>query len=95
MNRSKYYNYIEDKLFVLTFRIENRGKLNILDYHIHSENFYRDFFNLLYGWNLRNLNETQQSIEAIDLIDEKNKLIIQVSASNTNSKVALSLKKRY
>ena len=93
MNRSEYHNYIEEKLLVLTFRIENRGKLNILDYHIHSENFYRDFFNLLYGWELKNLNENQQNIEGIDLIDEKNRLIIQISASNTKNKIESSLKK--
>ena len=49
MNRADYYNYIEEKLVVLGRRIELRGKLNVLDYHIHSEYFYRDFFNLLYG----------------------------------------------
>ena len=78
---------------VLTFRIENRGKLNILDYHIHSENFYRDFFNLLYGWELRNLNEIQQNVEGIDLVDEKHKLIVQISATNTKDKIESSLKK--
>ena len=93
MNRSEYYNWIEEKLSVLTFRIENRGKLNILDYHTHSENFYRDFFNLLYGWDLKNLNENQQNIEGIDLIDEKNRLIVQVSATNTKHKIESSLKK--
>ena len=92
MNRSEYYNWIEEKLSVLTFRIENRGKLNILDYHTHSENFYRDFFNLLYGWDLKNLNENQQNIEGIDLIDEKNRLIVQVSATNTKHKIESSLK---
>ena len=93
MNRSEYYNWIEEKLSVLTFRIENRGKLNILDYHTHSENFYRDFFNLLYGWDLKNLNENQQNIEGIDLIDEKNRLIVKVSATNTKHKIESSLKK--
>ena len=41
---SGYFDYIEDLLSVLAFRVERRGKLNILDLHLHSENFYRDFF---------------------------------------------------
>ena len=93
MNRPVFYNYIEERLTVLALRIERRGKINILDYHLHSENFYRDFFNLLYGWELENLNENQQNVEAIDLIDNKNKIIIQVSATNTKSKIDSAIQK--
>ena len=56
MNRENLFNYIEEHLAVLAYRVERRGKLNILDLHLHSENFYRDFLNLLYGWNLENQN---------------------------------------
>lgn len=44
MNRSNYFNYIEEKLGVLAYRINLRGKLNILDLNIHSETFFLDFF---------------------------------------------------
>jgi hypothetical protein len=91
MNKSKYFNYIEEKLNILSYRVSSRGKLNILDFHIHSENFYRDFLNLLYGFKLRNLNETKQNIEAIDLISDEDKIIIQVSATCTKDKVEKSL----
>ncbi len=47
MNRSIYYNYIEDKLFTLSKRVKSRGKLNILDLHIHLENFYLNLLNKL------------------------------------------------
>ena len=93
MNRSQYFNYIDEKLSVLSVRITNRGKLNILDLHLHSENFYLDFFNLLFGWKLENLNATQQNVEAIDLIDHTNKIIFQVSATSTKQKIESTLKK--
>lgn len=93
MNRSEYFNYIDDKLHVLARRIVTRGKLNILDLHVHSENFYCSFFNLLYDFKLVNLNDSLQNVEAIDLIDHTNKIIIQVSATNTKSKVELALNK--
>lgn len=93
MNQSKYFNYIEEKLSTLAVRIGMRGRLNILDLHLHSENFYLHFFNLLFGYQLENLNSRLQNVEAIDLIDPVNKLIIQVSATCTKQKVASTLSK--
>lgn len=93
MNRSEYFNYIEEKLNLLATRINSRGKLNILDFHLHSENFYLYFFNELFGWKLENLNRIQQNVEGIDLIDHANKIIIQVSASNTKQKIESALNK--
>lgn len=93
MNRSVYFNYIDEKLHVLARRIDTRGKLNILDIHIHSENFYLHFFNLLYGYQLENLNSKLQNVEAIDLIDYANKIIIQISATCTKQKLESTLKK--
>lgn len=93
MNRSPIFDYIEERLIVLAHRVEARGKLNILDLHLHSENFYRDFLNLLYDWNLENLNNVCQNVEAIDLIDNTNKIVIQVSSTNTKQKIESALGK--
>lgn len=94
MNRSQYFNYIEKKLNALAYRVETRGKLNLLDIHLQSENFYLHFFNLLFGYQLENLNSRLQNVEAIDLIDHTNKIIIQVSATCTKQKVESSLSKK-
>lgn len=93
MNRTPYFNYIEEKLGTLAYRINLKGKLNILDLHIHSENFYAYLLNKLYGLSLVNLNPFKQNVEAVDLIDHNNKLIIQVSATNTKAKVESALAK--
>ncbi|MBK7104931.1 MAG: SMEK domain-containing protein [Ignavibacteriae bacterium] len=93
MNRSRYFNYIEEKLSVLAYRINIKGKLNILDLHMHSEDFYLHFLNKLYCWELINMNKKLQNVEAIDLIDDNNKIIIQVSATSTKSKIESALKK--
>jgi hypothetical protein len=94
MNRSLYFNYIDEKLHVLARRIETSGKLNLLDIHLHSENFYLHFFNRLYGFKLENLNSKLQNVEAIDLIDHTNQIIIQVSATCTKQKVESALEKQ-
>lgn len=94
MNRTEYYNYIDEKLHVLAYRITTGGKLNMLGLHMHSENFYLHLFNLLFGYKLENLNTFLQNIEAIDLIDHTNKIVIQVSATNTKQKVESALEKK-
>ncbi|MDR1897308.1 MAG: SMEK domain-containing protein [Prevotellaceae bacterium] len=93
MNRATYYDYIEERLITLCTRVELRGKINILDYHLHSENFYRDLFNKLYAWNLENLNSRIHNVEAIDLVDKINNIIIQISATNTKLKIDNALNK--
>ncbi|MBF8457981.1 SMEK domain-containing protein [Kaistella sp. G5-32] len=93
MNRSKYFEYIEAKLHILAHRIQTKGKLNILNLHLHSENFYLHFFNLLYSLKLSNLNSSNQNVEAIDLIDHENKMIFQVSSTCTKQKIESTLSK--
>ena len=93
MNRTRYYNYIEEKLNFLAYRIEKRGKINLLDLDIHSETFFAELFNILYDYNLVNLNYIKQNTEGIDLVDTKNKIIIQISATCTKEKIENSLNK--
>ena len=93
MNRSKYFNTIEANLNILATRIESRGGLNILDLHLHSESFYLHFFNLLFGWELQNLNIVHQNVSGVDLIDNTNNLVIQVSATATKYKIESALAK--
>ena len=94
MNRSEYFNYIERELSILATRINVRGGLNILDLNIHAENFYLHFFNLLFGWNLTNINSIQQNAAGIDLVDTTNSIIIQVSATATKQKIESALNKK-
>jgi len=93
MNSIVYYNYIEERLHTLANRITTGGKLNMLSLHMHSENFYLHLFNLLYDYELENLNQSFQNVEAIDLIDHTNKIVAQVSATNTKVKIESALEK--
>ncbi len=93
MVRTNYFSVIEEKLNVLSYRITSRGKLNILDLHLHSESFYHYFLNELYSWKVQNENEFKPNVEAIDLVDHTNSYVIQVSATNTKQKIESSLSK--
>lgn len=93
MKRSYYYSFIEEKLHVLSNRIKSRGKINLLDLNIHSEVFFANLFNLIFDYELINANVIKHNTEAIDLIDEKNKIIAQVSSTCTKNKIEKSLGK--
>lgn len=93
MNRSSYFNLCVQKLSTLCTQIELRGKLNILDFHIHAEDFYLNFLNVLFGFSLINMNQVTQNAEGIDLIDTVNKLVLQVSSTASKVKVESALSK--
>lgn len=49
--------------------------------------------NYLLGYSLKNINPIKQNMEGIDLIDEKNRIIAQVSSTCTKQKIENSLNK--
>lgn len=93
MIRETYYNYIAEKIETLSARIKTGGKLNLLGLNIHSETFFRDLINLIYDYNLKPANKGKANYEAIDLIDLDNKLVIQVTATASTTKVNDTLKR--
>ncbi len=93
MNRQRYFNDISDRLEILSNRIKTNGKLNVLDLNIHAETFYRDLLNCIYDYKLESANVSSANMEAIDLIDTENKLIIQISSTATKQKIENTLSK--
>jgi hypothetical protein len=93
LNSQRYFNNISECLEVLAQRIKSNGKLNILDLNIHAETFYRDLINIVYKYELKSANVLVANFEAIDLIDETNKIIVQVSSTATKQKIESTLKK--
>lgn len=73
--------------------IEAKAQQNLLSDAVYSENLYRDLLNCLYSWNLENANGVESNFEAIDLIDEDKKIIVQVSASCSRQKIKSTLTK--
>lgn len=94
MNNEFYMSFIEERIYVLKHRIELRSTLNILNLHIRSEDFYRELFNLIYGFKLINANVLEQNASSIDLIDNENKVIFQVTCTVTKNKIEKTLSKQ-
>lgn len=91
MQSKAYFDLCTRKLAVLATEVELRGSVNILDVHVHCEDFYARFLNLLFGCSLTNMNATQQNSAGIDLIDKTGKIVLQVSSTAAFDKVQTAL----
>lgn len=86
MKGEKYFEYIKKQLYEYVLKLECDAKFNLLNEHIYAEHFFKRLFNILYDYELENVNKYKSNVEAIDLIDENKKIIIQVSAQQRNIK---------
>ncbi len=93
MNRSIYVSKIKTLLSLIKSEIQEGGKLNLLDTNVHAEDFYRDLLNLVYGWQLQNMNQRNQNAAGGDLWYEDRKLIIQVTSTCKKEKIQSSIDK--
>lgn len=87
MNREIYLKHISDTLATLRVQVENRNSLQLYDINILAEDLFKELLNLVYGYNLENLNITEKNAAAIDLGDTKRRVAIQVTSDNSGTKI--------
>ncbi|MCD1645667.1 SMEK domain-containing protein [Aurantimonas coralicida] len=87
MNRKSCIDGIVYWLSVLRVNVEHHNSLNHQDINVVSENFFRDFLNLAFGYKLKNINIVEKNAEAIDLGDEVARIAIQVTSRKDLAKV--------
>jgi hypothetical protein len=90
-NREKAFNNISRSLAITKYDIEHRQSINDYGLNIHSENFFRDILNFIYGYTLENANYKSHNTPYIDLVDKKRKLFFQVTTTRTKEKIEKSL----
>lgn len=93
MKKEIYIKSITDALGILSYQVENRNTINLYDINILSENFYKDLLNLVYGYELVNLNTIDKNASAIDLGDKSKKISIQVTSDNSSTKIKKTIDK--
>lgn len=93
MTDSIYIEQITLYLHAYAGTVKSLGRLNLLDNNVHSENFFRDFLNILRNLQLVNVNDLWRNEPGVDLVDFNQKIIIQVSSENTQKKIQESLDK--
>lgn len=90
---TKEFESILMYLSVLRYIFKSKSKQGQYDLNKAAENFYRDFLNLAFDYDLINLNDITTNQAAIDLGDSKQRLCIQVTAENGSPKIKDSLRK--
>ena len=93
MNRNIYVTKIKALIDILKVEIKDSGKLNLLDINVHVEDFFRDLLNLIYGWQLQNMNQRNLNAAGGDLWYDDDKIVIQVSSTTTKDKIQSSIDK--
>lgn len=79
-------------LYQLCDDVQRLNNLNYFDMNITCEYFYIHLLNCIFGWNLRNKNFTQKNASTIDLVDNDNRIAIQVTSNKSANKIHNTLK---
>ncbi|MDN4603904.1 MULTISPECIES: SMEK domain-containing protein [Paenibacillus] len=93
LTRGKILGDILDGLGQLSFVLQTRSSLGLTDLNKYCEDFIKELVNLIYGYNLVNLNTSRSNEPGLDLGDEVQRLGIQVTTDKSSSKVNLTLEK--
>jgi|GEM_PF-3024197 len=94
LSREDYIKYISDILAVLEVSIRNRGLLNLYDANVISEHFIQGLLNIVFDYDLENLNSVVQKNQvSIDLGDREKGIAFQVTSTKTSRKIQRTLDK--
>jgi len=87
------FKYIKKKLIELRSEVELDNEIGHFDINKIVEDIYMHILNDVYGWDLKNANLLKENFPAIDLIDEKNMIVIQVTSTTDTTKLRGTIEK--
>ena len=93
LNRENCKKQIVQNLALLSQEIKLLSSINLYDINIVAEDFYSKLLNLIYGYDLKNINHVEKNAAAIDLFDKKNRISIQVTCDNDSQKIHHTIEK--
>jgi hypothetical protein len=67
--------------------VAHLNSLNLQNTNVHAETFFRDFLNLAFDYELRNINIVERNAKAVDLGDEIRRIAIQVTSTSEIGKI--------
>lgn len=91
--RGFYIQEIASRLAWIKAQVEVLDSLNLYDINIHSEAFFCGLLNVIFGYNLKNINDSEKNFPSIDLEDKFNRVAIQVTTQEASSKIQYTLDK--
>ncbi len=87
------FKYIKKKLIELRSEVEIDNKIGQFDINKIVEDVYMHILNDVYGWDFKNANLLKENFPAIDLIDEENMIVIQVTSITDTIKLRSTVEK--
>lgn len=87
MKKEIYLKNVAESLALLSKQVELLNAVNLYDINIIAEDFFTGLLNLIFDYKLKNANVVEKNAQAIDLIDEENKISIQVTSDNSSTKI--------
>lgn len=92
-SRKEMFDNISKALAILRYDIEQHQSINDFSLNIHGEDLFKNILNGIYsGAEYINANIGGKNEPYIDLVDKKNKRIIQVTTTRTKEKILNTLK---
>jgi len=74
-------------LAILSSYTSTMSSLNLNDCSVVSENFFAQLLNVVYGYELENINLISHNASVIDLYDRTNRIAVQVTSTRSLTKV--------
>jgi hypothetical protein len=95
MNKNlSIFNYVKEQLIFLKTKVDLENQLNLNDINKLCETIFMNILNDTYDFNLKNANNVfHENYPAIDLIDDKNKIVFQVTSTTTTKKIRDTIQK--
>lgn len=93
LTRETYFKEISNNLALLQQSIEFRTASNLHDLGILAEDFVKDLLNIVFDFQLENLNSINSNQAGIDLGDSSNKVAVQVTSTTSRQKVKTTIEK--
>lgn len=93
MNHENYLKRCTEYLQNLVNKVSALNTLNYYDINISCEKFYMYLLNLIYGWNLKNINDEENNAVSIDLYDKEARVAVQVTSDSSASKIHKTINK--
>ena len=90
---SEIENLLEARLRQINTAVKLNGALNRHSINTDIEVYFAEFLNILFDWDLIEANFSGHNEPGIDLVSDKDKVVVQVSSSANSAKVKESLRK--
>lgn len=90
-NRELKIKLISNELAKLEIQIRNLNSQNLCDLNIFCENLIRVLMNITFGFKLKNTNSRTANYPSLDLVDDNNRISVQISSDKSKAKIQKTL----